>query len=166
LHPGVSQYRLKNWLNLIIIADTREQKVLEFSHPFISEIKRQKLNCGDYCAQYTDGHQPSICFERKSVEDLFGTLSSGYKRFKKEIIRAKENKIILVIIIEGTLSKIIKGIDNSQRCGDEVAQQLFTLLVRYQIPFVCCKDREEMTRYITEFYLAYGREHIKSKETK
>jgi ERCC4-type nuclease len=106
-----------------------------------------------------------VCFERKSIQDLFGTLSAGYKRFKKEIIRAKEAKILLVIIIEGSLSKIIKGVDECQRSGEDVCQQLFTLLVRYQLPFICCKDREEMSRWIVEFYLAYGRERIANKET-
>jgi ERCC4-type nuclease len=148
---------------LKIIIDTREQRPLEFEHPYITEVIRQKLIVGDYCAEYTDGHKPSIIFERKSLEDLFGTLSQGYKRFKKEIIKAKENKILLIIIIETSLTRISKGINESQRSGEEITQQLFTLLIRYRLPFVCCKDRVEMTRYIIEFYLAYGREYINNK---
>lgn len=143
-----------------IIIDTREQKYLEFDHPYITATKREKLIVGDYCAEYKDGHTPPICFERKELGDLFQTLSQGYKRFKKEIIRAKENGILLVIIVECSLTRIIKGINESQRSGDEIVQQLFTIMTRYRIPFVCCKDREEMVRYITEFYLAYGREYI------
>jgi ERCC4-type nuclease len=124
------------------------------------------LEVGDYGCILKDEYEIPVYFERKSISDLFSTLSSGYTRFKKEIIRAKENKLLLVIIIEGSLSKIIKGIDECQRSGDEICQQLFTLLIRYQIPFVCCKDREEMARWITEFYLAYGREYINSKKEK
>jgi len=147
-----------------IIVDTREQIPLEFNHCYISEVIHRKLEVGDYGCQYENEEIPPIFFERKSCSDLFGTLSAGYKRFKKEILRAKENKAILVIIIEGTLTKILKGIDESQRSGDEVTQQLFTLLIRYKLPFIFCKDREEMARWITEFYLAYGREYIDKKK--
>jgi len=147
-----------------IIIDTREQKYLEFSHPYITEVVRQKLIVGDYCAEYKDGTRCPFIFERKGLEDLFGTLGKGYKRFKKEIIKAKEKKFILIIIIEGTLSKILQGIDKCQRSGDEICQQLFTLFIKYHLPFVCCKDRNEMTRWIIEFYLAYGRECIGNKK--
>ena len=143
-----------------IIADSREKKILEFNHSYISEIIRRKCEVGDYSCQYENGEISPIYFERKSIPDLFSTLSSGYKRFKKEILRAKEKKIILVIIIEGTLSKVLQGIDESQRSGEEICQQLFTLLIRYHLPFVYCKDRQEMSKWITEFYLAYGREFI------
>lgn len=150
-----------------IIIDTREQRPLEFNHAYISETIKRKCEVGDYGCQLEDGHETPIYFERKSIEDLFGTLSAGYKRFKKEILRAKENRYLLILILEGTLSKVIKGVDNSQRSGDEVCQQLFTLLTRYHLPFVCCKDREEMQRWIIEFYLAYGREYVnKKKDTK
>lgn len=146
-----------------ILIDTREQLPLEFNHPYINEIVRIKLEVGDYGAEFSDGHKPNVFFECKSISDLFLSLSGNYDRFKKEIIRAKEHKLLLIIIIEGTLTKVIKGIDESQRSGDEITQQLFTLFIRYQIPFVCCQSRQEMSRYITEFYLAIGREYIRKK---
>ncbi len=133
---------------------------LEFEHNYITEIIRKKVECGDYGCLYENGEISPVYFERKSISDLFSTLSANYKRFKKEILRAKENKVILFILIEGTLSKILKGVGTSQRSGDEIVQQLFTLLLRYKLPFVCCKDREEMQRWIIEFYFAYGREFI------
>jgi ERCC4-type nuclease len=147
-----------------IIVDTREQLPLEFTHLYITEILRRKCEVGDYGCLFEDGAIVPVYFERKSVPDLFSTLSQGYTRFKKEILRAKENKLLLIIIIEGTLTRVIKGVDESQRSGDEVCQQLFTLLIRYRLPFICCKDREEMSRYITEFYLAYGREYVNRKD--
>ncbi len=146
-----------------ILIDTREQLPLEFSHYYIKEIVRTKLEVGDYGAEFNDRHIPNVFFERKSIPDLFCSLSSNYSRFKKEIIRAKEHNLLLIIIIEGTLTKVIKGINESQRSGEDIAQQLFTLVIRYQIPFVCCSSREEMSRYITEFYLAIGREYIRKK---
>ena len=147
-----------------IIIDTREQLPLEFQHHYITEVIHRKCEVGDYGCQLEDGHIPPVYWERKSLSDLFGTLSQGYKRFKKEIIRAKENNLILVIIIEGSLSKVLRGIDESVRSGEEINQQLFTLLLRYKVPFVYCNNREEMSHWITDFYLAYGREYLESKK--
>lgn len=146
-----------------ILIDTREQKKLEFNHIFISEVKKQKLLVGDYMVEFSDGFIPPISIERKSLGDLVGSLSKGYKRFRKEIIRAKENNIQLVILIEASMTKVLKGIEESYRSGDEVLQQLFTIAVRHKVPFYCCNNREEASRWITEKFLAIGREYILTK---
>lgn len=116
--------------------------------------------------KFTDGFIPPISIERKSLSDLVGTLSKGYKRFKKEIIRAKENNIQLIILIECSMTKILKGIEESYRSGDEILQQLFTISVRHKIPFHCCNNREESARWITEKFLALGREWVLIKKDK
>jgi ERCC4-type nuclease len=154
---------LKKGNNIKIIADTREQKVLEFSHPYISQVKREKLDVGDYQVEYTDGYRPPVIFERKSLEDCIGSLSKGYKRFRKEILRAKESNVLLVILIEASITKVLKGIEHSQRSGDEILQQLFTITVRHRVPFFCFNNREEMSRFITEAYLAIGRDRMIKK---
>lgn len=68
---------------------------------------------------------------------------------------------MLVIAIEGSVSKILKGCEPCSRSGDEILQQLMTLNVRYGIPFYCFNNREEMTRWVIELFLALGREHIR-----
>lgn len=148
-----------------LFIDTREQHPLEFNHEYITQIIRKKLDVGDYMAVTEDGYLFPFSFERKSIGDVFGTLSQGYKRFKKEIERAKTSKIFLIIIIEGTLTDVLKGYERCYRTGDEVCQQLFTIMVRHLVPFVCCKNRFEASRFITEFFLALGREHINLKKT-
>jgi len=147
-----------------IIIDTREQQVLEFSHFYITEIKRQKLLVGDYMVEFSDSYRPPISIERKSLEDIFGTLSQGYKRFRKEIIRAKDNKIMLVIAIEASLSKILKGCEPCIRSGEEILQQLMSINVKYGVPFYCFNNRIEMQRWITELFLAFGRRYIDKKK--
>lgn len=146
---------------MIILVDNREKSELEFNHSYITGIEHTTLSCGDYGCRYNDNHIPAVFFERKSISDLFGTLSKGYKRFKKEIMRSKEQQVLLVIIIEGSLTKVLKGYERSQRSGDEIVQQLFTLMCKHHIPFVCCSNREEMSRYITEVYLSIGRERLR-----
>ena len=68
-----------------MLMDKREKIGLIFSHPDIRATILHHLNVGDYCICFHDGHIPSVVFERKSVGDLFGTLTGGYDRFKKEI---------------------------------------------------------------------------------
>lgn len=145
---------------MIILQDTREQRPLDFDHPYIAKIQQQKLLVGDYMVEFSDGFIPPFSIERKSMGDLVGSLSKGYKRFKKEILRAKENNIQLVILIEASMTKVLKGIEESYRSGDEILQQLNTIAVRYNVPFHCCNNREESSRWVIEKFLALGREHI------
>ena len=144
-----------------ILVDTREQNPLEFSHSIITEVRMVKLNVGDYGVMFEDGHTPSVFFERKSLPDLFGTMGKGYVRFKREIIRVQETKSTLIIIIEGSLTKVLKGVSYSRMEGISIVRKLFTIWIRYGIGFVCCKDRDEMSRYITEFYYSMGKEYIR-----
>jgi ERCC4-type nuclease len=148
---------------MVILQDSREQKPLEFNHPYITGVEVMKLDVGDYSCRYIDDYIPPVCFERKSLEDLVGSLSKGYKRFRKEIIRAKKNNILLVILIEGSITKVLKGIEHSQRSGEEILQQLFTITVRHKIPFFCFNNRDEMIRFVIEAYLAIGRERLGKK---
>jgi ERCC4-type nuclease len=147
-----------------VIIDTREQLELEFNHPYITSIIRRKLDVGDYAVEFEDGFSPAVRFERKSVSDLFGTMSKGYSRFKKEIIRAQEAGIILFIVIEGEYSKVGKGYKHSRRKGQSVLDQLWTLLWTHHIPFMCFKNRKEMARAITDSFISLGKKHEREKK--
>lgn len=148
-----------------IIIDTREQRPLEFKHRFITGCIFRKIDAGDYAVEFEDGYSPPVVFERKSISDLFGTLGDGYKRFKKEIVRAREANVTIIIIVEQTLFDIKEGIERSFRSGDTILSQLFTLRARYGIETVFCNGRDECSEYITQFYLGLGREYIKNKGT-
>ena len=138
-----------------IIIDTREQKPLEFSVP----TKRGTLAVGDYRAEFSDGSVSQVVFERKSINDLFGTLSKGYDRFKREIIKSKEEGISLIIIVEGSLRRVLSGCINSQRTPISIVYQIFTIRIRYGIETVFCNTREEMGSYISHYFLAEERDH-------
>ena len=138
-----------------IIIDTREQKPLEFTVPTIREC----LPCGDYRAKFSDGSLSEVVFERKSINDLYGTLSAGYERFKKELGRASEAGIHVIIIVERSLRRVLRGCNNSQRTPISIVYQLFTIRIRYGIETVFSQDRDEMSTYITNYYLAEERHH-------
>ena len=144
---------------MVIICDTREQKCLEFSVP----TKRGTLAVGDYRAEFSDGSVSQVVFERKSINDLFSTLSSGYPRFKREIELSHELRISIIIIVEGSLRRILRGCSHSQRTPISIVYQLFTIRLRHNVETVFCQDRDEMSEYITHYFLAEEREHNDTK---
>lgn len=133
-----------------ILIDTREQKPLSF----LEETSVEVLPYGDYCAKFCPGVRSSTFFERKSMGDLYGTLSKGYGRFKVEMAKAKAKKDRLVIIVEGTLLQVLQGYRHSKRDPGTVLKQLFTIRVRHGVETVFCSSRPEMARYIVHFYQA------------
>ena len=144
---------------MIIIVDTREQKPLEFTVP----TERGCLPVGDYCAKFSDGSTSSVVFERKQIGDLYGTLSQGYDRFRREMQLAEELGITLIIVIEASLRRVLSGYSNSQRTGLSIVHQLFTLRIRYGIETVFTSSREEMTEYIHHMFKALENQHEDSK---
>lgn len=146
---------------MIILIDNQEKLPLDFSHikellgkDYVRGVERVHLTEGDYGCRYSDGYVPPVYFERKSKSDLFGSLSKGYTRFKKEINRSIDNKYQLIIIIEESLMSILKGVKHSKRSGISVAFQLYTLWIKHGIRHICCKDRTEMALKIVLTYKA------------
>jgi hypothetical protein len=84
--------------NLITIyVDSREQK------PYVYNFAIKKtLNVGDYACDIC----PNIRIERKSKNDLVSTIFSGRDRFKRELDRAREDKLFVIILCELTIQDI------------------------------------------------------------
>ena len=91
-------------------------------------------------------------------------MGKGYKRFKKEIIRSHDAGATLFIIVEGTLSEVGRGFKHSTMSPSSVTMKLYTLWIRHGIQTIFCESREEMVEYITNFYVACGREHVRKRE--
>lgn len=136
---------------MVIEIDSREQLPLVFK----CETIRSCLKCGDYGAIFSENYQHNVVFERKSIGDLFGTLSQGYSRFKREIERSKENNITLVIIVEATREKILEGYKHSKRNGSSILIQLDTINKKYGIDAVFCKNRKEAAQFILDAFTAH-----------
>jgi len=149
-----------------ILIDTREQNPLEFKdvrYPYVTDTVRMTLGVGDYGCQYEDGWVAPVVFERKSIPDLFGTLGKGHERFKKEIARSKRDNIKLILIIEGSFSKVMKGYGRSSLKGTSVIKTIMTFWVKYNLIPVFCKDRTEMKDYIYNYFCAIGRLKVREK---
>jgi ERCC4-type nuclease len=147
-------------IKISIYIDSREQQKLDFSSEYIENVTVYKLPVGDYGCK-VQGERVPIIFERKSLSDLFGTLGSGMDRFKKEINRAHDQGFKLIIIIETTIDKILEGYKKSKMSGLGILRTLFTLKIKHNIDFICCKNREEMALYISEYFYSYAKNLIK-----
>ena len=146
---------------MILIIDTREIKSLIFNHPEVKETKRQKLIVGDYQAILDDGFIVPVIFERKgSLADLWKSLTKEYPRFRREVIRAREANITLILIIEATLLKVLKGFERSEVSGISIVKTIFSLWVRYGVIPVFCRSREEMQEFIIQYYMAEQRKRV------
>ena len=142
-----------------ILIDTREQNALTGFEDYntVSCTESIGLKVGDYACEFTDSTRSDTYFERKSLGDLFGTLGKGYPRFRKELERAEKLNYRLILIVEGTITKVLKGHKYSKMKGHSILMKMFTLWRRYNLLPVFCKDRDEMTRFIVEYYNSEGR---------
>lgn len=129
-----------------IITDTREQLNLDFSKFRDVESVRTKLDAGDYSLV---GYENLISFERKSVQDLVGTLVGGHQRFLRELERMKNYKEKYILIEHSPAilySYCVKhGWENK---FNTIIQSLLAYACHYQCRVRFCKDREDMAAYI------------------
>jgi len=139
-----------------LIQDSREQRPLEFKPGVFDEIVVEGLPYADYWAEI-DGKQIPLCFERKGFGDLYGTMTAGYPRFKRELELAKENKFAIILLIEGSMREVAGGYHHSKFTGDSMLKKLAMLYVRYGLEYHFFNDRREMSRYIEEVFSAVHR---------
>jgi len=142
--------------SLKLIIDSREQLPLDFNEAAFDEVEVRGMPVGDYWAEL-DGKEIPLCFERKSLGDLFSTMTTGYGRFKKELARAKEAGLTVILVIEGSMREVAAGYDYSRYKGDSMLKKLAMLRVRYDLEFHFFNDRREMSRYIEEIFSAIRR---------
>ena len=145
-----------------IKVDSREQEPLPFVvGGNVSNVSTIGLPFGDYWCELEDGTEIPIVFERKSIQDLYGTLTSGHDRFKRELERAKRVDCQLFLIIEGSLTQVLKGTPYSQVNPDTLTKSVFTFKVKYELQPIFCTSRAEMMRYMIETWEAFGRNFAK-----
>jgi len=138
-----------------IVIDTREQL------PLWKKGIIKKLDVGDYSIE---GHEDKIAIERKSPGDLYGTLLSGHKRFKKELARAESYNYFAIVIECSYSSFLNKEFEGSFYCKKPsyiLTSILFTLHMKYGINIFFSNGRTETKRIIKELFNAYNKIYIK-----
>lgn len=150
-----SPRKISNLDKYKIIQDTREQKPLQFSFP--TEVGTLKF--ADYAFSHS-GVSGSACFERKSVSDLIGTLSSGYERFCREIERAEKASSYLIVIVEEDLSNalsfnLLPHVYKTRVNPEYIFHNVRELCQKYKhIQFLFVKNRLEASRVIEKVFIS------------
>jgi len=130
---------------VLILVDSREQKPLWSG----GQCARMALLVGDYTTAvlFNKYH-----IERKSLQDLYGTIIQGHVRFIKEVYRAKHNGIVLEVFVEGTkeqfrLKQFPKGSERKTD-GATLLKIVDTIGKRHRLKFVWFKSRKAMSHAI------------------
>lgn len=133
-----------------IIVDTREQKPYTFKGHV---IKRKALESGDYSIV---GHSKKIVIERKSLADLFGTITvrKNLIRFKKELERLQKVPYWF-ILIDASPTSISKGYKYSRANGYATLCFLFELVFKYNGRVLFAKSREEASLIILAMFTGF-----------
>ena len=146
---------------LVILSDSREKAPLSFNGlEGVDRVETIGLPFGDYTAIVTsDGpvRQIPVCFDRKSLSDLYGTMTNGYYRFKREMVRAKDAGHKLILITECTYSDVLDGYSHSEYSGESMVKKLATLSIKYDLEWWPCTSRQEMAHRIVTTFSAIQR---------
>lgn len=127
---------------MVIYVDTREQL------PYWNE-ERKTLIVGDYTTAklFNKFH-----IERKSLSDLYGTLTSGNNRFKYELFRAAYHSIKLEVYVEGSREDFInkrfpKGSER-KFSKDGLDRLIVTFERKYFLTFHWCGSRVQAKKMV------------------
>lgn len=138
----------------MIIVDTREKKIahiLEYFDQHGIEYAVRKLDCGDYM---TD-QNPHLSIDRKqNLDELAGNLCSKDNRFWREIRRAHDANIRLVVLVEH--SNRIKHIDDvknwkskySRVTGRQLANAIYRINIAYGVDVLFCDKKHTAERIL------------------
>ena len=144
-----------------ILFDTREQKPLSFKKEKWFSVEKHTLAVGDYACLLDDGSKCPVRFERKSLGDLYGTMTHGYERFKREMSRCTKMHISLIVIVEASFLEVAKGYKYSKFPGRGMIRKCFTLHLRYPdviiYPVIYTNNRSESAAYIKSYYEGWTR---------
>jgi len=135
----------KTYSKFKIIRDSREKKGCGWrfrASSNCSGMLTRKLETGDYSI---DGYEDLIMIERKTIGDLWGTLTFGRDRFIKELERAKEIPARF-IIIEATLKDINAGIRYSKVQPDFIIASLISFQIKYGVQVVFTDKRVDVAQ--------------------
>ena len=118
-----------------ILVDTREQSPWSFGSR-AHRIKHTALKVGDYSVL---GMQNIVTVERKSVPDLFHTMTRGLARFEKELDKVERTGMrFMAVIVEGSFESISLGSRWSWAQPDRVLSTFYQVCLKRGIaPYVC-----------------------------
>lgn len=136
---------------LDIVVDVHERYAYGFTHQQAT-TRKAPLRAGDYAV--TDGDEVIAAVERKSVEDLSGTLLSGRMTY---LLADLAHLPRAAVVVEAGYSAIFKL---SHAPGSTVAEALAEAQARFpMVPIVFCDNRSLAQEWVYRWLGACRREH-------
>jgi ERCC4-type nuclease len=137
-----------------VLVDTREQAPFHFqgmtveqtttkgsfSCPLVVQTAKASLRSGDYTVR---GYENVISVERKSHEDLIGTLGGGRQRFEEEMYRLNQMNFAAVVV-EAYWTAIMRGIAGRKLSPQSVYGSVISFQQRYpRVHWWPCPSRRD-----------------------
>lgn len=144
-------------MNPTIIIDSREQTPLMFSYPSITA----GLATGDYSVV---GLENDFCVERKSLGDLFGSLTSGRDRFMRELQRMKAFPFARLLII-GSIHEIEQGSSRARGINPKAIIHSLHAIEARGVPVVFASSPAEASALVERWAFWSLRELTKKHQT-
>lgn len=144
-----------------IIIDSREQRPLCFDRWPEVVVEVGTLKAGDYALSGLDSR---AAIERKSMDDLVGSLSAGRERFEVELTRARGFDLF-TIVVESTMQDVAEHKYRSRMAPGAVLQSLFAYQVRFGVGTIWAGSREGAAYTIHGLLSKYLREQTERLKT-
>ena len=118
-----------------IAIDSREQNPFRFADEI--PVLVRALTAGDYAPV---GYETRAAVERKSLDDLIGSITAGHDRFRRELQRLAEFDFAAVVI-EADLYDLHAHRYRSRLEPAQAASIVSTLHIKYGVPFLWCGSK-------------------------
>lgn len=126
-----------------ILIDTREQMPWQFTD-YKTEITG--LPVGDYgIKDFSDWNNPQFIVERKSIDDLISSLTSGRPRFFREIQKMRQFRF-RCLILECTQGDLESGLYRSAASPEAMVQSVASLQVRCNLHIIWSGTPEQAVK--------------------
>lgn len=146
----------------ILLVDTREQEPFELERASI----RKALKTGDYSILGPDGRDWSrsdIAIERKSLDDLWGSVFQGRERFENEMRRATRDLMKFAVCVEGDWTDFFKINDpENNRYARSIMATCRDWWIEYDCMFWFAGSRPQAARWTEDVLLKYVRNNLKA----
>ena len=134
----------------MIRIDTREQ----LPYSFTTSAELGTLSVGDYSLS---GLENTISLERKSLNDLVGSLTYERERFERELANAMPLEYF-ALVLECSLSDLVNKRYRSAASPKSIIQSLLTFSVRYRLPVWFAENRNYAQRLVESLLSKFERE--------
>jgi DNA excision repair protein ERCC-4 len=139
--------------DFILVVDTREQDAL-FKRPVKGLVMvRDTIPAGDYSVR---GFESEIVIERKSINDLYGSMFSDWDRESKKLLKIAEYRRKW-LLIEGREDEVLQFQQFSTVHPNSMRGRLVSIQVRLGIPIYYASTRKDAERFVLDILTKYYR---------